>query len=175
MSKIIGIFIAFIIFSGGLYLFLRYKPLPRQNPTFTQQQAVSTPIAQQKVDYEASFAIYTNGTFRVFTAAMYHNLSSDVYIQADNPNIVHVKKSGITWGDFFDTLPFKLSKECLTTGTKETFCAGGDGSLEFYLNGAITDNLLDLEIKQGDKALITFGNSSQTEIQRQIQSIPDIK
>ena len=60
----------------------------------------------QIVNKKASFAIFTNGTFRLFTAAMYHNLSEDVFIQADNPNIVHVKKTGITWDVFFKTLPF---------------------------------------------------------------------
>src|SRR3989337_644656 len=53
------------------------------------------------VETKASFAIFTNGTFRIFTASMYHNLSEDVYIQADNPNVVHVKKSNTTWDDFF--------------------------------------------------------------------------
>ena len=94
---------------GQLHTFL-----PTQTPK-------ATPI-YEKVDYIGAFAIFTNGTFRVFTAAMYHNLSEDVFVQADNPNIVRVKKSGTTWDDFFKTLPFKLTKECLTTGTKETFC-----------------------------------------------------
>jgi len=50
------------------------------------------PITPQIVDKQASFAIFTNGTFRVFTAAMYHNLSPNAYIEASNPNVIQIKK-----------------------------------------------------------------------------------
>lgn len=130
--------------------------------------------AQQTVDYNASFAIFTNGTFRVFTASMYHNLSEEVYIQADNPNIVHIKKKGITWNQFFKTLPFTLTKDCLTTGTKETFCTGVSGKLQFYLNGNRDDNALDLEINAGDQLLVTFGKEGVQQIQKQIKQLPKI-
>jgi len=126
----------------------------------------------QNVDLQAAFAIYTNGVFRVFTAAMYHNLSKDAYIESDNPNIIKIKKANITWDDFFKTLPFKLTSDCLTTGTQETFCTGQNGTLKFYLNDTKTDNLLSREINQDDRALITFGNETEAQIQNQINKIP---
>lgn len=131
----------------------------------------STPTTQP-VDEQAAFAIFTNGTFRIFTAAMYHNLSEDVFIQADNPNIIHVKKEGVTWNDFFSTLPFKLTSDCLTTGTKQTFCTGNSGSLKFYLNGEKNESVLNQEIHSGDKLLVTFGNESEGVIKQQIAKIP---
>lgn len=166
-NKILLVVLSLIILIGGIYWFT--KPtisIPSSTPT----PSVST--KDQQVDYSAGFAIFTNRTFRVFTAAMYHNLSVDVYIQADNPNIVHVEKMGTTWNDFFKTLPFKLTKDCLTTGTKETFCNTQDKSLKFYLNGIKTDNLLDREIKPGDKALISYGNETEDQIQNQLQKVP---
>ena len=137
-------------------------------------KAVTQPTQSALVDYEAAFAIYTNGIFRVFTAAMYHNLSEDVFIQTDNPNIVHVKKSGITWDYFFNTLPFSVTKDCLITGTKETFCANQTKSLKFYLNGERFDNLLNTEIKPDDKALITYGDKEDAEIARQLEKLSSI-
>jgi hypothetical protein len=128
--------------------------------------------AAQKVDYSAGFAIFTNGTFRVFTAAMYHNLSEDVYIQADSPNVIRVKKFGTTWNDCFKTLPFKLTKDCLITGTKETFCTGNRGALKFYLNGEINEDILNREIKNGDKLLISYGSEFGDSIKKQINRIP---
>lgn len=116
--------------------------------------------ASQTINKQASFAIFTNGTFRVFTASMYHNLSDNVYIEASNPNIVKVKKAGTTWDNFFSTLPFKLTHDCLTTGTKETFCNGSNGTLKFYLNGERKERVLDQEIRSGDKLLISYGDES---------------
>lgn len=129
----------------------------------------------KSADYKARFAIYTNGTKRVFTNPMYHNLSKNVYIEASDPSIVHVKKDGITWMDFFLTLPFKLSKDCLTTGTNETFCATKNATLKFYLNGVKNNNLLLEKIKDGDWALISYGSENEEQIKSQLNSLENSK
>lgn len=176
-KNVIGILIIIII--GGLVFFLtKPKKTPLvESPTPTQSTALNPTTVSQEVpvDYKASFAIFTHNTFRVFTAPMYHNLSNDVFIQASNPNIIYVKKNNLTWNDFFKTFPFKLTKECLTTGTGQTFCTGLGGTLKFYLNGVREDNLLDRTINAGDQALISFGNESDTQIQAQLRQIPKVQ
>lgn len=140
--------------------------LLNNSQTQTNIQNISTPSltnSDEKVDIKASFRIITGNITRSFKAEKYHNLSPDVYIEAPDPTIVYVKKSGITWDDFFKTLPMKLTKGCLTTGDGETYCSGKDlriggqgGSLKFYLNDKEDKDLLDREIKDGDKALIKY-------------------
>jgi len=90
---------------------------------------------------------------------MYHNLSQDVYITSDNPSIIHVKKAGITWADFFATLPMKLSKDCLVTGTKQTFCTGQEGSLRFYINDIENPEALDEIINEDNFLKVTYGSN----------------
>ncbi|HRN96423.1 MAG TPA: hypothetical protein PLD54_03180, partial [Candidatus Levybacteria bacterium] len=92
--------------------------------------------------------------------------------------IIHVKKEGILWNDFFSTLPMGLSATCLTTGTGQTFCSGNttasnSGKLQFILNGTENAVALDQIIQPGDKLLITFGNSTNTQIQQQYNQIPN--
>lgn len=171
MNKILLVTLFLGVAVGGYFLLgaNTKETLPSQTPS---PQATVTPVA---VDYRASFAIFTSGTFRIFTAAMYHNRSKDVFIQADNPNVVHAKKAGITWNDFFQTLPMKLTKECLTTGTKQTFCTGGDGTLRFYRNGSYDKDALDRAIHHGDQLLVSFGNESEDQIQKQLQQVPKIQ
>jgi len=123
------------------------------------------------VNYEARFAIYTNGIKRVFTNPMYHNLSKNVYIEASDASIVHVKKDRVMWMDFFMTLPFKLNKDCLTTGTNEMFCVTKNATLKFYLNGAKLDSLLFTPIKDGDWALISYGSENEEQIKSQLNSL----
>lgn len=108
------------------------------------------------VSIKAKFAIYTLGTKRIFTDSRYHNLSPFVYLQKDAPDTIFVKKNGITWGDFFDTLPMKVSNDCLTTGTGQMFCSGVDGSLRFYINQVEDEDALTKEIKDGDIFLIEY-------------------
>lgn len=129
---------------------------PTGSPNLQPTQATPIPAQNEEVNLKASFTIVTNGLTRNFSAKMYHNLSPDVYIESTNPSVVYVKKESTTWDDFFKTLPMQLTKECLITGTKETFCTGQNGTLRFYLNNVEDKNLLDKEVEEGDNALIRF-------------------
>lgn len=168
-STILLISTAFLIV---VYLLLTQSSKPAVETKSLENPTITT--SSSKVNYSAGFAIFTNKTFRIFTAAMYHNLSNDVYIQADNPNIVYVKKNDITWNDFFNTLPLKLTKDCLVTGTKQTFCTNANGKLRFYINGKEDTNALDRYIKNKDQLLVTYGNENDVQIKQQLQQIPDI-
>jgi hypothetical protein len=145
------------------------------SPTFAITAKAVTAPDVLRTEAKASFAIFTHGTFRVFTAAMYHNLSPDVFIEDSNPNIIHVKKLGLTWDDFFRTLPFKLTKDCLTTGTGQAFCSNSSGSLKFYLNSTQKPDALSQPINHGDQLLITYGNETDQQIELQNRQIPVIK
>lgn len=169
MGKLIGIGTLLIML--GVIGFVFFSKDDTSSPSVRNSLPNSQTSTPQSTDINASFAIFTNNTFRIFTASMYHNLSEDVYIEASNPNIVHVKKTGTTWNDFFSTLPVKLTSTCLTTGTKETFCTGERGTLQFYINGQRNDSALSQEIREGDKLLVTFGNESDETIQKQFDSI----
>ncbi len=159
----------FLFVSFGFFLSTR-KTEVTPSPSATPIASVSEDI---KVDIKASFAIFTNGTLRIFTDPKYHNLSADVFIQSTNPNVVQVKKIGITWDDFFKTLPMSLKKECLITGTKQTFCTADDGRLRFFLNGVEDKDALDKPIANGDKLLVTFGKESDVQIDQQMTRVPD--
>ena len=181
---VIGVVAIFVFF---LYVFAIYKvsqpggmnfqtlPEPPGKVAVEDIKTIDSALvvgSDKKVTKQASFAIYTNGTFRVFTNSMYHNLSDDVFIQSINPSIIQIKKEGITWDDFFKTLPFKLDPDCLTTGTGQTFCTGQAGRLKFYINGLEDENALDKIIDNGDKLLISFGNE-EAEITGQLEKIPN--
>lgn len=169
----VSIGIIVVLLFAVVYIFLA-----RSSETATEElpiQSQNNTKVKLVVDYSASFAIFTNGTFRIFTAPMYHNLSEDVFIQADNPNIVRVKKEDTTWNDFFKTLPLKLTKDCLTTGTGQVFCTGKNEKLRFYLNGELNLNVLDEIIHKGDRLLVSFGSENDKQIQSQLQKIPLIR
>ena len=155
--KIVGTAIAIILFLGGLVLLTgllsNQDPLPSKSSALPS--AAPTPDAQE-VNVRASFQITTRGIVRSFKNPKYHLKSEEVYISPDDPTVVQVKRIGVTWEDFFKTLPMKLTKYCLTTGDGETFCTGSGGTLKFYLNGEEDPDLLDREIKDGDKALIRY-------------------
>ena len=169
---IIGFIIILVLLPIKL-LFLNQTEPPKKTSTLLNPSPTSKQV--KNVDYKAKFAIFTNGTKRIFTAAMYHNLSKDVYIESSDPSVVHVKKEGKTWMNFFMTLPLKLDKNCVTTGTKETFCATPNATLKFYLNGVRNDNLLFEKIKDGDSVLISYGQENEAQIKSQLKSLNESK
>lgn len=153
MIIISGVIIALSILT---YILLNQ---PQTVSTPTSQTPISSPAVEEKVNITANFTIMTNNITRSFKAEKYHNLSPIAYIEASDPTIVHVNKIGITWDDFFKTLPMKLTKQCLITGDKETLCDGEAGTLKFYLNDIETSDLLEKSIHEGDKVLIKFTSS----------------
>lgn len=175
MSKTatIGLLLFLVVFITFAIISNKKEDPQSQFSQEIQQKLTPTSQQIQPVGKQASFAIFTNGTFRVFTASMYHNLSEDVFIEASNPNIIKIKKAGTTWNDFFSTLPLKITNDCLITGTKETFCSNKDYSLKFYLNGERKTQILDQVIQDRDTLLITYGNESEATISKQIQRVPN--
>ncbi len=168
MMKYFAIISVLVLLAVGVYFFFTQL-------TLQDGMTINLPAPQnspQEVNNKASFLIFTNGTKRDFSDSRYHNLNKDVYIAPGNPTTVNAK-SAVTWGDFFETLPMSLSSECLVTGTGQSFCSGNEGELKFFINGTENEDFLNIQINNGDKALITFGSLTETQIQNQLSQIPD--
>lgn len=148
------VIVAVLVVLGGVSLYF-YK----NNKINTVNDPVTTSLPSLEVnavDIKATFKIITNGTTRIFTDSKYHNQSKDVFIEKTDPNIINIKKSGVTWSDFFRTLPMSLDKNCLITGTKQTFCTENGKFLKFYINETEDPNALEKVIKNDDKLLVIF-------------------
>lgn len=157
MSRFLIIITSLVAIVATVYFIFFRNGVPQiSNVMVKPQEATPAPTSISAVNISASFDIYTKGTRRIFTDSRYHNLSSDVFIEPKSPNTVQVRKVGITWSDFFATLPMKLTKECLVTGTKQTFCNGETGKLTFYLNEREDKDALDREIVSGDKFVAKY-------------------
>lgn len=169
MRKIL--FVAII----AIVLVTLYLVFLKNNDSKNIATNVTGDIQNQKNEidqFHASFLIYTDGLKRNFSNPKYHNQSPTVYLTKENPGTIIVKKANTTWGDFFNTLPMKLEPDCLTTGDGEKLCTNNEKTLKFYINGQKSPNFVYEKINDGDRALISFGNENDLEIQKQIEQIP---
>lgn len=145
-----GIILVILIFAiSTLNLGQNYKKSSTQSEIVNIQESNFEP-------FTARFKIQTNGTTRIFTDKKYHNLSTDVYITANDPQTIYINKDGIKWSDFFKTLPMSLTKECLITGTKQTFCSDDKGRLFFTINNILDPDVLDKQIQNDDLLIVTY-------------------
>jgi hypothetical protein len=165
-----------IMVTVSLALFWQSRKHPITETTDLSPQSVETPSnidESSNVDWKATFLIYTNNTRRVFSDAKYHNQSAWVYLESVNPAVVNIRSAGVTWGNFFASLPMELTTNCLITGTGQTFCSNENSSLKFYLNGESINNVLDTKIRNGDKLLVSYGPIEDSNLQNQLTSVPD--
>jgi cytochrome c-type biogenesis protein len=128
---------------------------PKTDKESSVDQASPTVLPNHSI--QAQFEIHTHGTKRTFTDKKYHQRSTEVYIELPDPHVVHVKKAGTTWGEFFATLPMSLTKDCLTTGTGQKFCSSDNQQLRFWINEVETANALELEIQSNDMLKVVYG------------------
>lgn len=153
MKSFLILLFLIVISGSSLYYF-------KNNDTSSVQkvsEATTSPVSPEpSIEVTATFKIITNGTTRIFSDSRYHNLSKDIYITPQNPNTIVVKKTDIKWSDFFKTLPMSLDKNCLITGTKQTFCTNETGKLYFYLNNIETADALDNPIRDNDFLLVEY-------------------
>lgn len=171
-SKAIGLAIVGALLVGALIFWL-VRSNETTEPVAKDSAATSVEVKKSEPEkpYTAKFAIYSNGFYRAFSLPMYHNLSKKAYITAPDTHVVRVDKPGITWDQFFKTLPFELSYECLVAGTGEQFCNNDTNSLKFYINGTRTTDILSKKIQKDDELLVSYGQESPEQIQQQIDSV----
>ena len=167
MKKLLILLGIVLLLVLGYVFFVSGKQGDKQEVKQETSQQTTSP---ENINYRASFAIFTNNTYRVFDDPKYYNQSPDVYME--EANIVIVKKKGITWSDFFATLPMSLKEDCLVTGTGQTFCTNETQRLRFFINSKEDKDALNKEIVEGDKLLVTYGEETENQIKNQLQQVP---
>lgn len=172
---------SYLFLVAGLLVIIGFSLLlllPTKSPTTDQSASIletTTPTADVSFSpFTARFLIFTNGTRRNFDNAMYHGLSETVYLTASDSTLIYVEQPGITWGDFFATLPFEINGECLVTGTGQEFCQEGRNQLRFYINGEISNNIFDRPINPNDRLLVTYGSGDQQITNQQLQDLQQL-
>ncbi|RJR15066.1 hypothetical protein C4579_03295 [Candidatus Microgenomates bacterium] len=153
----------------AVFVILPRMSKPMLEELYSRRARPSPTATTNFVPFTAQFLIFTNGQLRDFSASMYLNQSSAVYLEGDNATMINVNQSGITWDDFFKTLPFLVSADCLVTGTGQQFCSNQQSSLKFYLNGQPVSDLLTREMQPNDELLISYGARNDPTINVQLE------
>jgi len=133
---------------------------------------------RQSVPWPADFALHLPGdrydfNHERFFSTVEVELSENVHIHGPFHDIVHVHREGTTWREFFHSLGFELTDECLTLPEGEQLCNSERERLSFIVNGVRVDGLAFQDITDIDRALISFGDESDEELMQQYAGVKD--
>ena len=153
---IVVVCIAIVVALAG-YLYLTISKVSA--PDNSSQTAAQQPTPEAAfAPYKASFQIIINDETRIFTDPRYHNKSAEVYIPPEGSRQVQVvvTKPNITWGILFATLPMSLTKDCIVTGTQQTFCSNASKQLRFYINDVESPDALITVIEPNSQLKVVY-------------------
>ena len=133
---------------------------------------------RQSVHWHADFALYIRGERYDFNQPRFvsdeeDELSENVHIHNPRHHVVHVHREGTTWREFFGSIGFELTDQCLTTPEGERLCTSDTERLSFMLNGVRLDGLAFVDITDIDRALISFGSETEAELLEQYAQVTD--
>lgn len=130
------------------------------------------------VHMHADFKVYLDGVAYDFAQEKYMSseesaLSPFTHLHDMNGTVIHKHMSGITLGDFFESIGMDLSRVCLTLDDGTAYCDEEGKTLKFYVNGKANDQFNAYEFDDLDRILLTYGDETKEEIQAQLESVGD--
>ena len=103
-----------------------------------------------------------------FGVPSYQIKSSWIHFEESDGNTIHRHASGVALGYLFDTLLIGVNSQCYMFPDGRQFCTNDDYSLKYFINHQPVSSINDYVIKDGDRILITFGNETHEQIEKQL-------
>jgi len=103
-----------------------------------------------------------------FSASAYQIKASWIHFEGNDGTTIHKHATGVTLGYLFETLGLGLDDQCYEFRNGRIFCTNEDYSLKFFVNEQQVDSVIDYEIVEDDKILITYGAETPEDLESQL-------
>jgi hypothetical protein len=128
------------------------------------------------VHWHADFALVIRGEHYDFNQPQFvatHDYDPNPAIHVHDPrhSVVHVHLTLSTWGQFFESLDFRLADECITLPDGEELCSNDQETLKFIVNGVAIDRLRFQYVGDLDRLLIHYGPETLEEVLEQWEDL----
>ena len=129
------------------------------------------------IHIHTDFKVYLNGQMFNFSQAKYMSsntskLSNFVHLHDLDGEVIHIHMSTVNLGLFFTSINMNLNSTCFAT-ENSSYCNAPQGTLKMFVNGIPNYDFNTYKPNDLDQILITYGNESPAEIQKQLISITD--
>ena len=95
-----------------------------------------------------------------------------IHLHDRNGTVMHRHKPGLAFGDFFTSIGFALTPDCLTLDTGESYCSAEAERWQMFINDAERPLDPGYIFADLDRILITYG-ATATQIKQHLAALTD--
>ena len=106
-----------------------------------------------------------------FSTPNYQVKTSWIHFENSDGDTIHRHSTGVELEFLFNSMKIALDDKCFVFPDGRQFCTNEDYSLKFYVNQQKVDDLRKYIIQEDDRILITYGNESQEDIDKQLAEL----
>ena len=106
-----------------------------------------------------------------FSLPNYQIKSSWIHFENQDGDTIHRHSTGVELEFLFNSMKIALDENCFIFPDGRQFCNNDDYSLKFYVNQQKVDDIRKYIVQEDDRILITYGNESQEEIEKQLAGL----
>ncbi len=167
LYKLIPIALLAILFLVGCYYYQEHMRDIEETKDLSSEVHVHSDILVYIGDERLRFTDdkYQSGANQV--------LHKDFHFHDWEDDVIHRHADGLTLADFFSSLGFLLTNDCLTTDNERNFCSDENGELMMFVNNERVMDIVSYIPQDEDRILIYYGNPSDEDLILYLESITD--
>ena len=121
----------------------------------------------------ADVKVYINDKAIDFSQRKYQLAARFIHFEEGVGDVLHTHATGLTLGHLFKSLGMDLNNNCIIF-EGQSYCNDANKRLKFYVNGQANNEFDNYVIKDLDKYLISYGDESEEEIKKQLNSVTNL-
>ncbi|MBI2650781.1 hypothetical protein HYX04_05745 [Candidatus Woesearchaeota archaeon] len=121
----------------------------------------------------ADVKVYIDGQAIDFSQRKYQLQNSFIHFEEGIGDVIHTHAAGLTVGHMLKSLGIDFSNNCIIV-EKQNYCNDDNKKLKFYVNRQQNNEFDNYIIKNLDKYLISYGDESEAELQKQLDSVTNL-
>jgi hypothetical protein len=106
-----------------------------------------------------------------FGTPNYQIKTSWIHFEDQDGKTIHRHSTGVELEYLFNSLNIGLSDRCFIFPDGRQFCTNDDYSLKYFINHDEVDDIRKYVIAEDDRILISYGNESQEDIDKQLAEL----
>ncbi len=106
-----------------------------------------------------------------FSTPNYQIKTSWIHFEDQDGKTIHRHSTDVELEYLFNSLSIGLSDKCFIFPDGRQFCTNTDYSLKYFINHDEVDDIRKYVIEEDDRILISYGNESQEDIDKQLSEL----